>query len=92
MDQVIKLASKTLTDTFEVLYNKPSKPFIIKTVLLYNANTEAGYAVLNLDGMDFKFPVTADETKIINIPIVSNVIQAKGNKINIHISGIQIGE
>ena len=85
----IRIAAKTLTDTEESLYNN-SNGAIVKTILLYNSNSENKEVTLNFDGVTFLFNITSKETRIINSPIITNSINVIGEGINIHISGIQL--
>ena len=85
----IRIAAKTLTDSEESLYNN-SNGAIVKTILLYNTNSENKEVTLNFDGVTFLFNINSKETRIINSPIITNSIKAIGEEINIHISGIQL--
>lgn len=85
----IRIAAKTLTDSEESLYNN-SNGAIVKTILLYNSNSENKEVTLNFDGVTFLFNINSKETRIINSPIITNSIKAIGEGINIHISGIQL--
>ena len=85
----IRIAAKTLTDSEESLYNN-SNGAIVKTILLYNSNSENKEVTLNFDGVTFLFNINSKETRIINSPIIANSIKVIGEGINIHISGIQL--
>lgn len=85
----IRIATKTLNDNEESLYNN-SAGAIVKTILLHNSNNEQKEVALNFDGVAFLFTLNSKETKILSTPIVTNSIVAKGAAINIHISGIQL--
>ena len=85
----IRIAAKTLTDSEESLYNN-SNGAIVKTILLYNSNSENKEVTLNFDGVTFLFNINSKETRIINSPIITNSIKVIGEGINIHISGIQL--
>ena len=85
-----RLAAKILTDNEESLYNN-SAGAIVKTILLYNSNSESKEVTLNFDSVAFLFTLNSKETKIINSPLVTNSIKATGSGVNIHISGIQLG-
>ena len=85
----IRIAAKTLTDSEESLYNN-SNGAIVKTILLYNSNSENKEVTLNFDSVTFLFNINSKETRIINSPIITNSIKVIGEGINIHISGIQL--
>lgn len=90
MEEIIRIAAASLTDTETELYNDTNE-VIIKTIMLYNSNTDEKEASIKLDNIEFKFKLATGETKIIDSPVVSNLIAATGLGINIHISGIQLG-
>lgn len=85
----IRIAAKTLSDREETLYNNSSGA-IVKTILLYNSNTEEKEVTLKIDGVTFLFKLNSGEHKIIDTPVVTNLIIGFGQGINIHISGIQL--
>lgn len=85
----IRIAAKTLSDSEESLYDN-STGAIVKTILLYNPNDSQREVTLKLDSVAFLFTLNSKETKILSTPIVTNSIVAKGETVNIHISGIQL--
>lgn len=89
MEEIIRLAAKTLTDNEEILYSNTTGS-IVKTIILYNTNSNEKEVTLNLDGVTFLFKLSSNEVKLIDGPIVTNLIKAKGVGINIHVSAIQI--
>lgn len=90
MEEIKRIAATTLTDTESELY-KNSNGAIVKTILLYNSNSSEKEVTLSLDGVTFLFNLNANELKIIDTPIMTNLIKGKGQGVNIHISGIQLG-
>ena len=90
MEEVKRIVATTLTDTETELY-KNSNGAIVKTILLYNSDSLEEEVTLNLDGVTFLFSLNAKEFKIIDTPIMTNLIKGKGQGVNIHITGIQLG-
>lgn len=90
MEEIKRIAATSLTDTETELYNDTNGT-IIKTMMLYNSTSDEKEVSLKLDNIEFKFKLATGETKIIDSPVVSNLIVAAGLGINIHISGIQLG-
>ncbi|MBD7914206.1 hypothetical protein H9660_03515 [Clostridium sp. Sa3CUN1] len=90
MEEVKRIAATTLTDTETELY-KNSNGSIVKTILLYNSNSSEKQVTLNLDGVTFLFTLNSNEFKVIDTPIMTNSIKGKGQGVNIHITGIQLG-
>ena len=91
MEEFARLAAGSLTVDGEVEIYSNTNGAIVKTIMLYNSNTEVKEITLNLDGVIFSFSLNCKETKIISESIVTNLIKVTGNGINIHISGIQLG-
>ena len=91
MEEFARLAAGSLTVDDEVEIYSNTNGAIVKTIMLYNSNTEVKEITLNLDGVIFSFSLNSKETKIISESIVTNLIKITGNGINIHISGIQLG-
>jgi|GEM_PF-6412488 len=90
MDEIVRLAATALTDTEQTLYSNINGA-VVKTIILYNSNTTEKELSLKLDSIEFKFKLATGETKVLDSPVVSNLIKATGLGINIHISGIQLG-
>ena len=80
MEEIIRLSSKKLNASEEILYTNINGA-VVKSILLFNNNNSDKEVTLKL---------AANETKIIDTPIVTNLIEASGENINIHISGIQL--
>ena len=91
MEEFARLAAGSLTVDGEVEIYSNTNGAIVKTIMLYNSNTEVKEITLNLDGVIFSFSLNSKKTKIISESIVTNLIKITGNGINIHISGIQLG-
>ena len=92
MEEFARLAAGSLTVDDEVEVYSNTNGAIVKTIMLYNSNTEVKETTLNLDGVILvSFSLNSKETKIISESIVTNLIKITGNGINIHISGIQLG-
>lgn len=89
MEEIIRLSSKKLNASEEILYTNINGA-VVKSILLFNNNNSDKEVTLKLDSVTFLFKLTANETKIIDTPIVTNLIEASGENINIHISGIQL--
>lgn len=90
MEEIIRIAAKTLTAIETILYNNTNGA-IIKTIALNNTNSTNVEATLIIDGVAFFVPLGAKETKFLNSAMVVNNLTATGDKVNIHISGIQLG-
>jgi hypothetical protein len=90
MEEIKRIAAQTLTDTETVLYNNVIGA-AIKTIIIHNTDTVEKEVTLDIDSVIFLFKLSAEETKILDSPIVVNNLKAKGEKINIHVSGIQLG-
>ena len=91
MEEITRFVATSLTDTEQELYNNVSGG-VITTIMLYNPNAESTDVTLSLDGVIFIFTLLTKETRIIDTHIVTNLIKATGNLVNIHISGIQLEE
>lgn len=89
MEEIIRLSSKKLNAREEILYTNINGA-VVKSILLFNNNNSDKEVTLKLDSVTFLFKLAANETKIIDTPIVTNLIEASGENINIHISGIQL--
>lgn len=89
MEEIIRLSSKKLNASEEILYTNINGA-VVKSILLFNNNNSDKKVTLKLDSVTFLFKLAANETKIIDTPIVTNLIEASGENINIHISGIQL--
>ena len=89
MVEIIRLSSKKLNASEEILYTNINGA-VVKSILLFNNNNSDKEVTLKLDSVTFLFKLAANETKIIDTPIVTNLIEASGENINIHISGIQL--
>ena len=89
MEEIIRLSSKKLNASEEILYTNINGA-VVKSILLFNNNNSDKEVTLKLDSVNFLFKLAANETKIIDTPIVTNLIEASGENINIHISGIQL--
>lgn len=89
MEDYKRIAATTLTDTEIALYTD-SKGAIVKTILMHNTTSAEAEITLLIDSVIFIFKIAAKETLILDHTILTNVIKAKGNGVNIHISGIQL--
>ncbi len=89
-DQIVRIANQTLTDVETTLYSNVNGA-IIKTMMIYNPGASDSEITLNIDSVIFLFSLAANETKILNSPVVINSLKATGDGINIHVSGIQLG-
>lgn len=90
MEEIIRLAAIDLTDTEKILYSNANGA-VIKTIMLYNSNSTEKEISLKLDSLEFKLKLATRETKIIDSHVVSNLVEATGLGVNIHISGLQLG-
>lgn len=90
MEEVIRIAATTLADSETELYRNTNGA-IVKTIMLYNSNSSEQQVTLNLDGVTFLFTLNSNEFKVIDTPIMTNLIKGSGEGVNIHISGIQLG-
>lgn len=90
MEEIKRIAATILTDTETELYNDVNGA-VIKTIMIHNTDIAEKEVTLDIDSVIFLFKLNAGETKILDSPIVVNNLKAKGEKINIHISGIQLG-
>ena len=89
MEEIVRVNATTLTDTEQILYTS-TIAIVVKTIMLHNTNSVDTDITLSLDSVIFKFTLAKDETKIISTPIVTNLIEAIGLGVNIHISGIKL--
>lgn len=90
MNEIRRIVATTLTETDLNILNEVNS-VVIKTIALNNTNASTIEATLTIDGVAFLIPLAAKETKFIDSPMVVNTLLAKGNGVNIHISGIQLG-
>jgi len=89
LEEIIRIKATNLTAVEQTLYTN-TVGAIVKTIMLYNTNTVDTDVTLSFDGVIFLFTLTTKEVKIINTPIVTNVIKGTGLGVNIHVSGIQL--
>ena len=89
MEQIIRVANTTLTATEQSLYSNVAGAVITK-VIMYNSNTTASNVTLSIDSVIFLFNLGIGETKILDLYTLVNDLKATGDKVNIHISGIQM--
>ncbi|MDU3522234.1 MAG: hypothetical protein E7F58_11340 [Clostridium saudiense] len=89
MEEYKRIAAETLNDTETTLYTS-SKGAILKTILMHNTTSSEVDVTLSLDSVIFIFKIATKETAIVDKSILTNSIKAKGNGVNIHISGIQL--
>lgn len=90
MDEIIRIKAGTLSDIEEEIYNN-SNGAVIKTIMLYNNNESEKEVTLNIDSVTFSILLQPKETRIITNSIKVNLLKAKGQGFNIHITGIQLG-
>lgn len=86
---IIRVVATTLTATEQSLYNN-TPGVVITKVIMYNSNTTATTATLSFDSVIFLFNLAVGETKILDLYSLVNDLKATGDKINIHVSGIQM--
>lgn len=89
MEEYKRIAAVTLSDVETTLYTN-SKGAILKTILMYNTTSVEVDVTLSLDSVIFIFKIAPKETLIVDKAILTNVVKAKGNGANIHITGIQL--
>lgn len=89
MEEYKRIAASVLSDTETPLYTN-SKGAIVKTILMCNTTSSEIDVTLSLDSVIFMFRIASKETLIVDKAILTNAIKAKGNGVNIHISGIQL--
>lgn len=89
MEEYKRIAAATLSDTETTLYTN-SKGAIVKTILMHNTTSIEVDVILSIDSVIFMFKIAAKETIIVDKIILTNILKAKGNGVNIHISGIQL--
>ena len=89
MEDYKRIVATTLTASETTLYTD-SKGAILKTILMHNTTLAEVEVTLSLDGVIFIFKIAAKETMMVDKAILINNLKAKGNGVNIHISGIQL--
>lgn len=89
MEDYKRITAVTLSDTEITLYTN-TKGAIVKTILMHNTTSAEVDVTLSIDGVIFIFKISAKETIIVDKIILTNTLKAKGNGVNIHISGIQL--
>lgn len=89
MEDYKRIAATTLTANETTLYTD-SKGAIVKTILMHNTTSAEVEVTLSIDSVIFIFKIAAKETVIVDKVILTNSLKAKGNGVNIHISGIQL--
>lgn len=89
MEDYKRIAATTLTATETTLYTD-SKGSILKTILMHNTTSAEVEVTLSIDSVIFIFKIAAKETLILDKVILTNILKAKGNGVNIHVSGIQL--
>ncbi len=89
MEEYKRIVAATLNDVETTLYTS-SKGAILKTILMCNTTSSEVDVTLSLDSVIFIFKIASKETLILDQVIITNLIKAKGNGVNIHISGVQL--
>lgn len=89
MEEYKRIVEATLNDVESTLYTS-SKGAILKTILMCNTTSSEVDVTLSLDSVIFIFKIAAKETLMLDQIIITNLIKAKGNGVNIHISGVQL--
>lgn len=89
MEEYKRIAAVTLSDVETTLYTD-SKGAIVKTILMHNTTSAEVDVTLSIDSVIFIFKISAKETLIVDKVILLNTLKARGNGVNIHISGIQL--
>ena len=89
MEDYKRIAAVTLSNTETTLYTN-DKGAILKTILMHNTTSAEVEVTLSIDSVIFIFKIAAKETVIVDKVILTNLLKAKGNGVNIHISGIQL--
>ena len=89
MEEYKRIAAVTLADTETILYTNSSGA-IVKTILMHNTTSAEVDVTLSIDSVIFIFKIAAKETIMVDKTILINNLKAKGNGVNIHISGIQL--
>ncbi|MDG6888205.1 hypothetical protein ACV3SO_01320 [Clostridium perfringens] len=89
MEEYKRIAAVSLSDTETTLYTS-SKGAILKTILMCNTTSSEVDVTLSLDSVIFIFKIAPKETVIVDKAILINAVKAKGNGVNIHISGIKL--
>ena len=90
MEEYKRIAAKTLTNEEKTLYTN-SNGVIIKTIFMHNTADNEIETALSFDGVVLLFKIAPKETLIVDKVILTNILKGKGNGVNIHISGIQLG-
>lgn len=89
MEEFVIIANQTLTNQEEVIYSN-SKGAVVKTILLFNSNEVEKKVTLTFDGVAFDYVLAPGETYIISSPILTKEIKGVGERVNIHITGLQL--
>ena len=89
MGEYKRIAAVALSDVETTLYTD-SKGAIVKTILMHNTTSAEVDVTLSIDSVIFIFKIAAKETIMVDKTILINNLKAKGNGVNIHISGIQL--
>lgn len=89
MEDYKRIAAVTLSDAETTLYTN-AKGAIVKTIIMHNTTSTEVDVTLSIDSVIFIFKIATKETIIVDKPILTNLLKAKGNGVNIHISGIQL--
>lgn len=89
MEGYKRIAAVQLTSQDAELYNNPNGA-IIKTILLHNTTSGEVDVTLSIDSVIFVIKLQAKETITFDRVIITNELKAKGNGVNIHVSGIQL--
>ncbi|WP_415342407.1 hypothetical protein [Clostridium perfringens] len=89
MEEYKRIVAAPLNDVESTLYTS-SKGAILKTILMCNTTSSEVDVTLSLDSVIFIFKIAAKETLILDKTILTNLVKAKGNGVNIHISGIEL--
>lgn len=91
MEEYKIISATTLSDEEKVLYTNANGA-IVRTILMHNTTEEEIEVTLSFDGVIFMFKMVAKETIILDKVILTKLLKAKGNGVNIHISGIELQE
>ena len=92
MNDIQRFFSGTVSDGEATIINSTGG-VVIKTILIANNGTEKAVLSLKIDSENtFKFDVEGETSRIINVPIVCNILKATATaNVNLHISGMNLG-
>lgn len=89
MENYIQIV-KSLSNTEAVIHSS-TNGILMKTILINNTTNADAEAVLDFDGVAFKFAIKTKDQYILSTPILSKIFKATAvTGVNIHVTGLEV--